>query len=48
MKKFVKLCLHSSKVVQIFLQFDEIFRIKFKLPIFGFCDTKTTSSGNFR
>ena len=24
-KKFVKLCLHSSKVVQISLQFDEIF-----------------------
>ena len=46
MKKFVKLCLHSSKVMQISLQFDEIFHIKFKLQICGFCDT--TPSGNFR
>ena len=30
MKKFVKLCLHSSKVVQISLQFDEIFFTKSK------------------
>ena len=34
--------------MHISLQSDEIFHIKFKLQIFGFCDAKTTSSGNFR
>ena len=33
MKKFVKLCLHLSYIVQNSFHFDEIFHMKFKLPI---------------
>ena len=33
MKKFVKLCLHLAFIVQNSFHFDEIFHIKFKIPI---------------
>ena len=48
MKKFVELCLHLSYIAHNSFHFDEIFHIKFKLPILVFYVTKTTSSGNFR
>ena len=36
MKKFVKLCLHLSYIVQNSFHFDEIFHMKFKIPILLF------------
>ena len=36
LKKFVKLCLHLSNIVQNSFHFDEIFHIKFKLSNFRF------------
>ena len=45
MKKFVKVCLHLSYIVQNSFHFDEIFYRKFQFYYYG---TKTTSSGNFR
>ena len=33
MKKLVKLCLHLGYIVKNSFHFDEIFHIKFKLPI---------------
>ena len=43
MKKFVKVCLHSSYTVKNSFHFDEIFYKNFKIPI-----NVTPSSGNFR
>ena len=48
LKNSVKLCLRLSYIVQNSFHFDEIFHIKFKLPILVFYVTKTTSSGNVR
>ena len=44
MKKIVKLCLHSSYIVQIFFHFDEIFFIKIKQDFFDILfETKSLS-----
>ena len=47
MKKFVKLCLHSSYIVQNSFHFEEFFSNKIQDSNFGLYVTKMTSSGNF-